>query len=878
MERHRYAVHRTVLIVDVEGFSDRRRTDAHRIVVRAALYETLRHAFHAIGAPWDECDHEDRGDAVFVLVPAHVPKAPFVESFPQALAAAVREHNRGHPDQERIRLRMALHAGEVAYDEHGVAAAAVNLTFRLLDAPALRAALGESPGVLALITSDWFFGDVVRHSPVLDPATFRPVSAQVKETSTVGWVCLPDHPYPSDPAGLALRPAERSATQVPRQLPAPPRSFVGRSDALAALSALLGGGGRPNGLVVIGGAGGIGKTWLALRWAHENLHRFPDGQLFVDLRGFSPDGLSMSPAVATRGFLDSFGLTPDRIPADPHAQAALFRSMMADKSMLVLLDNALDAEQVVPLLPGSASCAVVVTSRSRLPGLITGYGARPLLLDVLTDHEAHTLLVTRLGVSRVEAEPTVVDELVEFCRGFPLALSIVAGSAATHHKVPLTGLATELHEAGVEALASADPAASLPAVFSWSHQALDDDEAKAVVLVGLAPGPDIGLRAAASLIGTTVARARTLLRGLEQKSLIDHDGAGRYRMHDLVRRYLTERARGEPDGDRMDALCRIVDFYLHTAYAADKLLDPHREAIALTPPAPGCLPLAVPDEAAALAWLDREHTCLLAAQRLALELGRQVPTVQFALVSLTFHWRMGRLDDHVAMGRLALVAAERTGSPTVQALAHRQLAEAYALQGRQAEALEHLRQAQPLAERFDDASGQAHVLRILAWAKSEQGEFGLALQDIVRALRLFQSAGDEEWEARALNQAAWYFALMGRHEQAAPFAATALDLHRRHGNRNGEALSLAIHGFLAHRTGQHQEALRRCEEALTTLRALGNTYFAALVVDILGQVHATLGDQTAARRYWEEARDLYHLQNRLAKAERIRQLLDGSDG
>ncbi|MEV6909234.1 tetratricopeptide repeat protein [Amycolatopsis sp. NPDC051071] len=862
--------------MDVEGFGDQRRTNSHQLAVRAALYETLRQAFDEIGAPWEECDREDRGDAVFVLVPAQVPKAPFVDSLPQVLAAAVREHNRVHRSEERIRLRMALHAGEVAYDEHGVAAAAVNLTFRLLDAAPLRAALCESPGVLALITSDWFFDDVVRHCRVLDPATFRPVSVQVKETSTVGWICLPDHPYPSDPAQVTVRPVAGAGAQVPRQLPAPPRTFVGRDDELAALTALLEDRERPNGMVVIGGAGGIGKTWLALKWAHDNLHRFPEGQLFVDLRGFSPDGLPMSPAVAIRGFLDSLGLTHDRIPSDPHAQAALFRSIVADKSLLILLDNAVGTEQVIPLLPGSASCAVVVTSRSRLPGLATGHDACPLFLDVLTDHEARTLLTDRLGTTRAGAEPAVVDELVEFCRGFPLALSIVAGNAATHEGVPLACLAAELHEAGVEALDSADPAASLPAVFSWSHQALADDEAEAVVLVGLAPGPDIGLWAAASLVGTTVARARTLLRGLEEKSLVGHDGAGRYRMHDLVRRYVTETARGEAAVDgREDALRRIVDFYLHTAHAADKLLDPHREALRVTPAARGCLPLTMPDEAAALGWLDSEHTCVLAAQRLAVELGWNAAAVQFALAMHTFHWRTGRLDEQVAVGRLGLVAAERTGSTAVQALAHRALAEAHALLGRQAEALDHLQRALPLAERFGDPSGQAHVLRILAWAKSEQGEFRLALENIVRALRLFQSVEDEEWEARALNQTAWYFALLGHYEQAAPFVASALDLHRRHGNHNGEALSLTIEGFLAHQAGRHQEALRHGERALAMLRELGNIYFVAQVVDILGQVHAALEEGEDARRYWQEARDLYRVQNRVARAERIQRLLDG---
>lgn len=207
MERPRAAVHRTIIVVDVEGFGDARRTLPHQLTIREGLYRVLREAFGNAGVAWSACHREDRGDAVFVLAPADIPKALFVESVPYALVTALRAHNASHrADEERIRLRMALHAGEVAYDEHGVTSSAVNLAFRLLDATPLKAVLAGSPGVLALITSAWFFDDVVRHCPVAEPATYRPVRVAVKETTTVGWICLPDHPYPSDPATLSSLP------------------------------------------------------------------------------------------------------------------------------------------------------------------------------------------------------------------------------------------------------------------------------------------------------------------------------------------------------------------------------------------------------------------------------------------------------------------------------------------------------------------------------------------------------------------------------------------------------------------------------------------------------------------------------------------------
>lgn len=316
MQPQRPAVHRTILVVDVERFEDRRRTNAHRVAVRDGLYQALQRAFTNAGISWDRCYQEGTGDGVLMLAPADIPKAPFVDTVPLALAAAMYEHNQCHPVEEQIRLRMALHAGEVQLDGHGVTGAAVSLTFRLLGARPLKTALADSPGVLALIASGWFFEDVVRHSPAAHADTFRPVRVMEKETSTVAWVALPDHPYPPDPTALTAPPPDLAAGPVRHQLPAALGSFIGRRDELAALTAALNaaaGPGMPGFTVVIsalGGAGGIGKTALALHWAHQHQHRFPDGQLYVNLRGFDPSGHPTPTGEAVRGFLDGLGVDP----------------------------------------------------------------------------------------------------------------------------------------------------------------------------------------------------------------------------------------------------------------------------------------------------------------------------------------------------------------------------------------------------------------------------------------------------------------------------------------------------------------------------------------------------------------------------------------
>ncbi|MFF9573409.1 BTAD domain-containing putative transcriptional regulator [Streptomyces sp. NPDC014685] len=487
----------------------------------------------------------------------------------------------------------------------------------------------------------------------------------------------------ADPAlGVALAkavaPVVRVSRPVPRQLPALPAAFVGRSRELAGLDRLLK---DPVGddtvLVIsaIGGAGGMGKTWLALRWAHENLDRFPDGQLYAPLSGFDPSTGPMPPDMVLRGFLDALGTEPENMPADPETQAGLFRSLVADRRMLIVLDNARDADHVRPLLPGSATCTVIVTSRSHLGGLTATHDCQYLALDTLRDEEARQILVRAVGHDRVSAEPGAVTALLRRCAGLPLALAIVAARAAARPDFPLAVLAEELDDATtrLDALNAGDLATDLRAVFETSYQSLDDQTAEVFSLLGLAPGPDISLNAAASLTALPTHRARAVLRTLEMAHLVQQQTPGRYRMHNLVRLYATERGHDQPADVRDGALRRVVDFYVSTALAGDRLLAPHRTPIAASQTGAAAIPSLHRNAEAAMSWFEAEHLCLLSVHHFTLTQGQHSRAWQLAWTLDTFHWRRGRLPDRIATLQTTLPALEKLGEPASLALAHRLL-------------------------------------------------------------------------------------------------------------------------------------------------------------------------------------------------------------
>ncbi|WP_329792737.1 tetratricopeptide repeat protein [Lentzea sp. DG1S-22] len=684
------------------------------------------------------------------------------------------------------------------------------------------------------------------------------------------------------------------AQVVPRQLPAAPGLFAGREADLIELDHALitaapsGAGTALPGPIrtelpvagatvmvsAIGGAGGIGKTWLALAWAHRNLHRFPDGQLFVDLRGFSAASDPVAPAAAVRGFLDALGVDPGRIPPDLDTQAALYRTLVAGRRMLIVLDNAATADQVVPLLPGSPTCTVLVTGRHRLASLIDRYGARHLTLGVLTPDEAHALLAARVGSDRIVAESDAVEDLIELCRGYPLALSITARNAVTRPATSLAETAAELRQLGLETLDhDTDPAASLPKVLSWSLRQLTDTQRAVFGLLGIAPGTDTTLPAVVSLTGLSPARARKALSALEEASLTERQSHGRYAMHDLVRDYAATTAHNLPDNVRETALVRVVDFYLHTARTADRLLAPHRQPVRPDPPAPDVHPHPLPDAAAATAWLEAEHATLLAAQSTAIALGRHHIVWHLAWTLETFFRRRGHLRDALASWRMALDAAEHLSDPTIRSRTHRFLGNVCSLLGLHEEASGHLNRALDQAVRHCDLTEQAHTHQMLALAWERRGDDRQALDHARHALALHRTLGHPVREAIALNAVGWYAARLGDFDTARDHCGAALALLRHQHDLEVEASVLDSLGFIAHRTGDHHQALDHYQQALTLFRTLGNTYLIANTLDNLGHPHAALGHEQV-RAVWREALELYREQSRVTDAQRVQRQLD----
>ncbi|MEU6540688.1 BTAD domain-containing putative transcriptional regulator [Streptomyces sp. NPDC047000] len=666
-----------------------------------------------------------------------------------------------------------------------------------------------------------------------------------------------------EPGTGRTAPADGAIRIRPAQLPPDIDVFTGRRAELDRVEALLSPPGeRPDTVVIsaIGGMAGVGKTSLAVHWAHRIAGRFPDGQLYADLRGFDPSGSVADPAEVIRGFLDALGVPAHRIPDGLDAQAALYRSLLAGHRVLVLLDNARDTQQVRPLLPGSPGCLIVVTSRSRLHGLVVVDGAHPLSLDLLTAEESREFLTARLGTGRVAEEPAAADEIVALCGRLPLTLAIVGARAAVRPDRSLSSVAGELREArgSLAAFTRDDRTTDPRTAFSWSYDALTPGAARLFRLLSLHPGPDASTATAAVLLSLPLKDVRPLLAELVGAHLLVQRSPGRFGSHELLRAYAAELTEShDTPGERDAARHRLLDHLLHTAHRADSLLAPHRERLALSSPAAaGAAPVTFGSREEAASWLNTERPVLLAAVQEAARTGWGLHCWQLAATLELFLDRHGRWQDQLRAQTAALHAAEERGDLPGRAHAHRALGFVNGRLERPAEAREHLSTALELFARAGDLPGQGRVHRYLAFQSNRQGLHDEALDHYRQAHTLYTTAGHLGGQAGILNETGWTHILLGAYEKALADCRRAITMNRHLGDRNGEAAAWDSLGYAHHHLGRYPQALTCYERALAAYREIHDDYLEADTLVHIGDTWEADGSPERAAAAWRQALEI----------------------
>ena len=681
------------------------------------------------------------------------------------------------------------------------------------------------------------------------PPSVAPEAGQVGQAGQAG--------QPGQPGQPALVTAA-----CPAQLPPEVAGFAGRAAELRWLHGLLS---EASPVALITGTAGVGKTTLAIRFARQAASRFPDGQLYVNLRGFDPASGPVPPGTALLGFFDALGVPPRHVPVGLEAQSALLRTLLDGKRVLLLLDNAHDADQVRPMLPGSPGCLVLVTSRSQLTGLVVADGARLLPLGVLDGGEAASLLAGRLGQSRVSAEPDAVAALVGRSAGLPLALSVTCARAASRPGALLSDLAAELADARerLDALRTGDASTDLRAVFSWSVDKLSAPAARAFRLLSLHPGPDISAPAAASLIAATLSQTRSALAELVRASLLTEDDVGRFGYHDLLRAYAAELSAAIDSAEERDAaLRRILDHYLRSAHAAGIRLFPARTRMRLPTAEPGVVaeefgtePTGPATEAydAALAWFRAEQRVLRGVIELAVAHGSDEHCWKLAWFLTPELNRRGRMHEVLAVQRAALTSANRLGEAEAFAHVHLELGYACGWLGDYQDGDQHMQRALELFTELGDRPGVGRAREGIAIQLARQDRYAEALEHAREALRLRRAFASSAAVAYSENAVGWILAHLGQRDDALSHCRRALELHRESGSRTGMADTLDSIAFTYSESGDHARAIEYADQALRVFQQIGDTESEAQSRLRLGDAQRALGLTEEARHSWEWA-------------------------
>jgi DNA-binding SARP family transcriptional activator/Tfp pilus assembly protein PilF len=677
-----------------------------------------------------------------------------------------------------------------------------------------------------------------------------------------------------DPVGAGRR------APIPRQLPFEATVFVGRRSELTLLDQLD----RDGGICVVTGSAGVGKTALVMHWAHRALDRFPDGQLHVDLHGYAASE-PMRPIDALARFLHALGTPAEQVPVDTDEAAALYRSLLADRRMLVLLDNAATAEQIRPLLPGPG-CPVLVTSRDRLAGLTARDGAQRLTVDVLTEAEAEALLHRLLGPALADAEPEALRELAAECARLPLALRIAAANLTGDPYRSVSTYLADLRSVGPLAglAADSDDAAAVGAAIGYSYRRLPGPARLVFRRMGLVPGPELTAEAAAALVDTGVDVVRPLLQQLAEAHLLAPVAVGRYTFHDLLRRYAREHALTD-DGEAACAVAldRLFDLYLSRVDAAARCLYATKIRLPLSVTAQSTPPS---DAAGMLAWLETERPNLVAAVRYAAEHGPRSAAWRLADALRGFFWMRMYLVDWLTVARCGLAAADRQGDAAAQAAGYLNLASVQLRQGRYrqaiadyqrcvalaeqagwlagmagalanigsayrqlgelGEAVAYQRRALDIRRRVGDLTGQASALDSLANAYQDLGELQSSVDHHEQALAIHRAVGNRPAEALALTNLADSQLAMGHPKPALHLLLQALDIHREVGDRGGESENLRIQAEVYREQGRYDQALQAVDAALAIARDSGDRRFEADALNTAGAVHCQLAQVAIA--------------------------------